>query len=63
MPCRITESVGRCQRDASKESVKAKLRVIVRRILKRYGYPPDKQTQATITVLRQAEAFGEWLAA
>jgi type I restriction enzyme, R subunit len=38
-----------------KESVRAKLRVLVKRILKKYGYPPDKQEQATQTVLRQAE--------
>lgn len=38
-----------------KETVRAKLRVIVRRILRKYGYPPDKQAKATITVLEQAE--------
>ena len=38
-----------------KESVRAKLRVLVKRILKKYGYPPDKQAQATETVLQQAE--------
>jgi len=38
-----------------KESVRARIRVIVRRILKRHGYPPDKQEQATQTVLQQAE--------
>lgn len=38
-----------------KESVKAKLRVIVKRILRKYGYPPDKQERATLTVLQQAE--------
>lgn len=38
-----------------KESARAKIRVVVRRILKRHGYPPDKQEQATITVLQQAE--------
>ena len=38
-----------------KESVRAKLRVTVRRLLKKYGYPPDKQEQATQTVLQQAE--------
>ncbi|MDA8422419.1 MAG: type I restriction endonuclease subunit R, partial [Nitrospiraceae bacterium] len=35
-----------------KESVKAKLRVIVKRILRKYGYPPDKQERATLTVLQ-----------
>jgi type I restriction enzyme R subunit len=38
-----------------KESVRAKLRVIVKRILRKYGYPPDKQEAATNTVLQQAE--------
>jgi type I restriction enzyme R subunit len=44
-----------------KESVKAKLRVIVKRILRKYGYPPDKQERATQTILQQAELLsGEW---
>lgn len=38
-----------------KESVKAKLKVAVKRILRKYGYPPDKQMLATETVLKQAE--------
>ncbi len=38
-----------------KESVKAKLKVAVKRILKKYGYPPDMQMLATETVLKQAE--------
>jgi type I restriction enzyme R subunit len=42
-----------------KESVRAKLRVIVKRILKKYGYPPDKQEAATNTVLQQAELLSE----
>lgn len=37
-----------------RESVRAKLRVLVRRILKKYSYPPDKQKKATETVLEQA---------
>jgi type I restriction enzyme R subunit len=37
-----------------RESVQAKLRVIVKRILRKYGYPPDKQKKATETVLEQA---------
>ena len=46
-----------------KESVKAKLRVIVKRILRKYGYPPDKQERATQTVLQQAELLApEWAA-
>jgi type I restriction enzyme R subunit len=38
-----------------RENVRANLRVIIKRILKRHGYPPDKQMQATATVLEQAE--------
>ena len=38
-----------------KESARAKLRVLVKRILKKHGYPPDKQEKATLTVLEQAE--------
>ncbi|MGB4098061.1 MAG: type I restriction endonuclease subunit R [bacterium] len=44
-----------------KESVKARLRVIVKRILRRYGYPPDMQLLATETVLKQAELIAEEL--
>lgn len=40
---------------ALKESVRAKMRVIVKRILSRHGYPPDKRDQATQLVLMQAE--------
>jgi len=42
-----------------KESVKAKLKVIVKRTLRRYGYPPDMQKLATETVLKQAELMAE----
>lgn len=46
-----------------KESVKAKLRTLVKRILRKYGYPPDKQEKATQTVLSQAELLcAEWAA-
>ena len=38
-----------------KESVKAKLKVIVKRTLRQFGYPPDMQLLATETVLKQAE--------
>ncbi len=38
-----------------KESVKAKLKVIVKRTLRQFGYPPDMQMLATETVLKQAE--------
>ena len=47
-----------------RDSVRAQLRVMVRRILRKHGYPPDKQEQATITVLEQAEVLSEgWAAA
>lgn len=42
-----------------KESVQAKLRVIVKRILRQYGYPPDKQKLATENILKQAELFAD----
>ena len=45
------------------ENVRARLRVLVRRILRRHGYPPDKQEKATQTVLEQAEALSEGWAA
>lgn len=45
-----------------RENVRAKLRVLVKRILRKYGYPPDKQKKATETVLKQAETLCEcWL--
>lgn len=40
---------------AVRETVRAQIRVIVKRILRKYGYPPDKQEKATQTVLEQAE--------
>jgi type I restriction enzyme R subunit len=44
-----------------KDSVRANLRRLVKRVLKRYGYPPDMQEKATQTVLAQAELMaGEW---
>ncbi len=44
-----------------KESVRAKLRVMVKKILKKHGYPPDKQAIATETVLKQAELLcADW---
>ena len=47
-----------------RENVRARLRVIVRRTLRKYGYPPDKQEKATETVLEQAALLaGEWAAA
>jgi type I restriction enzyme R subunit len=38
-----------------RENVRAHLRVLVKRILRKHGYPPDKQETATNTVLQQAE--------
>jgi len=44
-----------------RENVRAKIRVMVKRILRRHGYPPDKQEKATQTVLEQAEVLcREW---
>jgi type I restriction enzyme, R subunit len=44
-----------------KESVRAKLKVIVKRTLRKFGYPPDMQKLATETVLKQAELIAEEL--
>jgi len=47
-----------------RENVRAQLRVLVKRILRKHGYPPDKQEQATHTVLEQAEVLSAaWAAA
>jgi type I restriction enzyme R subunit len=40
-----------------RENVRAHLRVLVKRILRKHGYPPDKQEKATQTVLEQAEVL------
>jgi type I restriction enzyme, R subunit len=40
-----------------RDNVRAKLRVLVKRILRKHGYPPDKQEKATQTVLEQAEVL------
>ena len=45
------------------EMARAKIRVAVKRILKKYGYPPDLQSDAIQVVLQQAEAFSEKWAA
>ena len=42
-----------------KESVQAKLRVYIKRLLKKYKYPPDKQEGATKIVLEQAELLAK----
>jgi len=47
-----------------RENVRAQLRVLVKRILRKYGYPPDKQERATDTVLEQAALLSaEWAVA
>ncbi len=46
----------------NRESVRAKLRLMVKRILRKYKYPPDQQEQAAQLVLAQAETLcGEWV--
>ena len=45
-----------------RESVRAQLRVLVKRILRKYGYPPDKQEKAAQVVLEQAEVLAvQWV--
>jgi len=47
---------------SKRESARAQLRVLVKRILRKYGYPPDKQEQATELVLEQTEVLcDDWL--
>jgi type I restriction enzyme R subunit len=46
-----------------RDNVRAQLRVLVKRILRKYGYPPDKQEKATQTVLEQAKVLSaRWAA-
>ena len=45
---------------AMKESARARLMVIVRRTLNKYGYPPDKQLKAVDTILKQAEVLADY---
>lgn len=46
---------------AQRESARARMRVLVKRILRKYGYPPDLQDKAVQTVLQQAEVLSaEW---
>ena len=44
---------------AIRENMRAQMRVIVKRILRKHGYPPDKRRKATQTVLEQAEVLSE----
>ncbi len=48
---------------AHRESARARMRVLVKRILRKYGYPPDLQEAAVQTVLQQAEVLSEMWAA
>lgn len=49
---------------SERESVRAKLRLMVKRILRKYKYPPDFHEEAVDLVLQQAEVFGEdWVSA
>lgn len=44
-----------------RENIRAQLRIIVKRILRKYGHPPDRQEKAIRTALGQAELlFAEW---
>ncbi|TGL76890.1 type I restriction endonuclease subunit R [Leptospira jelokensis] len=48
---------------SEREQVKALIRVNIKKILKKYGYPPDMQAKATALVLEQAEElYGDWVA-
>jgi len=48
---------------AQRDSARAKMRVLVKRILRKYGYPPDLQDEAVQTVLAQAELLSaQWAA-
>jgi type I restriction enzyme R subunit len=47
---------------AVRDSVRASLRLLVKRILRKYKYPPDQQNEAVELVLQQAQALGEaWM--
>ena len=49
-------------RAMAQESVRAKLRLLAKKVLRRHGYPPDKKEKATRTVLEQAELLSaEWV--
>ena len=48
---------------AHRDSARARMRVLVKRILRKYGYPPDLEDAAVQTVLQQAELLSESWAA
>ena len=54
---------GAADRPEAERRLSAQLRVLVKRILRKYGYPPDKQERATQLVLEQAEVLSEAWAA
>ncbi len=64
-----TELVKHVRRNATidwtvKQTARAKMRVLVKRFLRKYGYPPDLQDAATKTVLEQAGALAaQWATA
>jgi len=43
-----------------KDSARAKLRILMKRILKKFGYPPDLEAGAITTVISQAETLLRW---
>ena len=55
------DALLRAWHDEHRESARAKIKVMVKRILNRYGYPPDLQEEAVKTVLMQAELLcADW---
>ncbi len=48
---------------AERDSARARMRVLVKRILRKYGYPADRQDAAVQTVLQQAEVLSQRWAA
>ena len=55
----VAQELAQTVRWTLRENDRAQLRVLVRRILRKHGYPPDKQEKATQTVLEQAEVLSE----
>ena len=56
---RSVATVSYTHLDVYKRQVRAKLRLMVKRILRKYKYPPDLQDAAVELVLQQAQALGE----
>ena len=54
----LASASGRCLRGMV-ESMHTNLRRMVKRILRKYGYSPDKQEKATLTILEQAELIAK----